>query len=88
VNGTGKPPWSSAGADFLQRQRTREPSRSFLAKASIGVTHLLVGSIGVGAATACALYATQVAIHPFVPTFDRHRAAQLLLALPGYPLQA
>jgi hypothetical protein len=78
----------SARSDFLQRQPTREPSRSFLVKATIGVTHLLVGSIGVGAATACALYATQAAIHPFVSTFDHHRAAQLLLTLPGYPLQA
>lgn len=45
-------------------------------------------SIGVGAATACALYATQAAIHPFISTFDHHRAAQLLLTLPGFPLQA
>ena len=78
----------SASSDFPQRQPTREPTRSFLVKAGIGVTHLLVGSIGVGAATACALDTTQAAMQPFVPTFDHHRAAQLLLMLPGYPLQA
>jgi hypothetical protein len=47
-----------------------------------------VGSLGVAAATACALYATQAAVHPFVPTFDHNRAARLLLTVPGYPLQA
>lgn len=78
----------SASPDFLQRQPTTERGRSFLVRASIAVTHLLVASIGVGAATACALYATQAAIHPFIATFDHRRAAQLLLTLPGYPLQA
>jgi hypothetical protein len=74
--------------DFLQRQATGDSSHSFLAQASIGFTHLLVGSIGVGAATACALYATQAALHPFVPSFDHNRAARLLLTVPGFPLQA
>ena len=73
---------------FLQRPPTKDSTRSFLAQASIGFTHLLVASIGVGAATACALYATQAAVHPFVPTFDHNRAARLLLTVPGYPLQA
>lgn len=75
-------------SDFLPRQPTREPDRSFVVRASIGITHLLVASIGVGAATACALYATQAAVHPFIPSFGHHLAAQLLLTLPGYPLQA
>ena len=74
--------------DFLRRQPARDSSRSFLTQASIGFTHLLVGSIGVAAATACALYATQEAVHPFVPSFDHNRAARLLLTVPGYPLQA
>ena len=38
--------------------------------------------------TALALYSTQEAIHPFLPSFDRNRAARLLLTVPGYPLQA
>jgi hypothetical protein len=73
--------------EFLRRQ-ARDSSRSFLTQASNGFTHLLVGSIGVAAATACALYATQEAVHPFVPSFDHNRAAWLLLTVPGYPLQA
>jgi hypothetical protein len=66
----------------------RDSSHSFFAQALIGFTHLFVGSIGVGAATACALYATQAAVHPFLPIFDHDRAAWLLLTVPGYPLQA
>lgn len=73
---------------FVQHPATNDSTRLFLAQALIGFTHLLVGSIGVGAATACALYATQAAVHPFVPTFDHNRAARLLLTVPGYPLQA
>jgi len=73
---------------LVQRPRTSDSTRSFLAQASIAFIHLLVGSIGVAAATACALYATQTAVHPFVPTFDHNRAARLLLTVPGYPLQA
>lgn len=72
----------------MQRPPTSDSTRSFLAQASITFIHLLVGSIGVAAATACALYATQAAVHPFVPTFDHNRAARLLLTVPGYPLQA
>lgn len=74
--------------DFPQHQPTRDSSRSFLEQASISFTHLLVGSIGVGAATACALYTTQAAVHPFFPSFDHNRAARLLLTVPGYSLQA
>jgi hypothetical protein len=51
----------------LRHQLTRDSSHSFLAQALIGFTHLFVGSIGVGAATACA---TQPAVHPFLPIFD------------------
>lgn len=74
--------------DFLRRQPTRDSSRSFLTQACIGFTHLHVGSIGVAMATACALYATQEAVRPFLPGFDHNRAARLLLSVPGYPLQA
>jgi hypothetical protein len=74
--------------DFLRRQLTRDSSRSLLTQASIGLTHLLVGSIGVAAVTACALYATQEVVHPFLASFDHNRAARLLLTVPGYPLQA
>lgn len=59
-----------------------------ITRASIGLTHMLVGSIGVAAATACALYATQEAVHPFFPAFDHNHAARLVLTVPGYPLQA
>ncbi len=72
----------------VQRPRTSDSTRSLPAQASIGFIHLLVGSIGVAAATACALYATQAAVHPFVSTFDPNCAARLLLTVPGYPLQA
>lgn len=73
---------------LVQRPPTSDSTRSFLVQASIASIHLLVGSIGVAAATACALYAAQAAIHPFVPTFDHNLVARLLLAVPGYPLQA
>lgn len=75
-------------SDALGRQQTKDSSRSVLTQASIGFIHLLVGSIGVAAATACALYATQEAVHPLLPSFDHSRAARLLLRVPGYPLQA
>lgn len=74
--------------DFVQRPPTSDSTRSFLAQASIAFIHLLVGSIGVAATTACALYATQAAVYPFVSIFDPNRAARLLLTVPGYPLQA
>ncbi len=74
--------------DLLRHRPTGDANRSFLTHAAIGLTHLVVGSIGVAAVTACALYATQEAVHPFLPSFDRSRAAWLLLTIPGYPLQA
>lgn len=79
---------SRGTSDFLRCQPAKDSSRSFLTHTSVGFTHLLVGSIGVGASTACAFYATQEAVHPFVPSFDHNRAARLLLTVPGYPLQA
>lgn len=75
-------------ADALERKQTSDLSRSFLAQVSFCFVHLLLGSIGVAAATACALYTTQEALHPLLPSFDHNRAARLLLTVPGYPLQA
>jgi hypothetical protein len=56
-------------------------------EAVVVATHLLVGSIGVAAVTAFAWSTTQESVQVFVPTFDHRRASQLLLTLPGYPLQ-
>ena len=74
--------------DLPRHRPTRDVNRSSLTHAAIGFAHLFVGSIGVAAMTAPALYATQEAVHPFLPSFDRMSAARLLLTIPGYPLQA
>jgi hypothetical protein len=77
-----------ATPDALGRPTNTGIESSFLTQASLGFAHLMVGSIGVAAATACALYATQEAVHPLVPSFDHKCAARVLLTVPGYPLQA